>query len=138
MHYTYDVLVLPEHVVSNHLEVTAKLTTGIIKHVSIIFPPGCSRLVHCTIWNPAQQLLPSNPEATYYEDSYAVEVDCNIPTWMFGNEFYILAWNTGTIYRHLIHVMFDVRGVDEPELADSIDTLNNVIESLVSVIKGWF
>lgn len=138
MHYAYDAVVLPAHTSSNHLEVPIKISTGTIKHVSIIFPPGCARLVKCTIWDNAEQLLPTNMEAVYSENAYAVEIDCYIPTWIFGNEFTILAWNTGASYKHIIHVLLDVQGVNEPDLSKSIDTFNNVIETLVSLIKGWF
>jgi len=138
MHYAYDVMVLPAHTSSNHLEVPIKISAGIIKHVSMIFPPGAVRQVYCTLWDNAEQLLPDNLDGTYHEDSYAVEIPCHIPTWIYGNEFYILAWNRGCIYPHGVRVMLYVQGVDEPELSKSIDTFNNVIETLVSLIKGWF
>jgi len=138
MHYAYDATVLTTHTASNHLEIPIKLAAGIIKHISIIFPPGCVRLVSCTIWNPAIQLLPTNPEAVYREDNYVVEADCYYPTWIYGNSFTILAWNTGTTRSHTLHVMLDVQGVDEPDFNSSMKTLNNVIDTLVSLIKGWF
>lgn len=138
MHYAYDARVLPAHTASNYLETSIKIAAGIIKHVTLIFPPGAVRQVYCTFWNPAEQLLPNNPEATYHEDSYAVEIECYIPTWIFGNQFYLLAWNVGCVYPHMIRVMVDVQGVDEPDLAAVAQTLNNTVDTLVSLIKGWF
>lgn len=138
MHYSYDVLVLPAYTSDNHLEVPIKISAGVIKHVSILFPPGCARLVHCTFWDNAEQLLPTNLGATYSENAYAVEIECYIPTWIFGNEFTVLAWNNGCSYKHLIHVLLDVQGVDEPDMSKTIETLNNVIDTLVNLLKGWF
>jgi hypothetical protein len=138
MHYAYDALVLPAHTASNHLEVPIKISAGIIKHVSLIFPPGAVRQVYCTFWDNAEQLLPTNLDGTYHEDGYSVEIECYIPTWIFGNEFTLLAWNRGCVYPHNIRVLIDVQGVDEPDLGSTVQTLNNVIDTLVSLIKGWF
>jgi len=138
MHYTTDVRVLPSNTADNHVEVPIKFSAGIIKHVSILFPPGCVRQVYCTIWDGAEQLLPTNMDATYHEDDYTVEIDCYFPTFVYGNKLYILAWNVGCSYAHNLHVMFDVQGVDEPDITKSIDVFNNVIQTLVDLIKGWF
>lgn len=138
MHYAYGVDVLPSNTVDNHVEVPVKLSAGIIKHISILFPPGCARLVCCTFWDGSEQLLPTNMETVYNEDSYAVEIDCYFPTWLFGNDFSILAWNIGTNYKHTVHVLIDVQGVDEPDLAQTVDTLNKTIDSLVAVLKGFY
>lgn len=138
MHYVYDVLVLPANIASNNVEYPVKLGAGIIRHVSIIFPPGCARLVKVTIWNNAEQLLPTNAEAVYGEDSYAVETDCYIDIAETGNDLYVLAWNTGTNYQHMVHVMFDVQGIDEPVLGKSVETLYKTVESLATVLKGFY
>jgi hypothetical protein len=138
MHYAYDVWVLPENISSNHVEVPIKLAAGIITHVTIIFPPGCARLIRCTLWDNANQLLPTNIDATYGEDAYAVEIECYYPTWLFGNEFTVLAWNVGALYKHLIHVMIDVQGVDEPDISKAIETLYKTVESLTTVLKGLY
>jgi len=138
MHYVYEAIVLAANISTNNTEVDVKLTAGIIKHVSILFPPGCARLVKCSIWNTAEQLLPSNPEAIYGEDAYAVEIDCYLPTWIYGNQFYILAWNIGTVYKHVVRVMFDVQDVDEPDMALAVQTLYKTVESLTKVLKGFY
>jgi hypothetical protein len=138
MHYSYDANVLPVHTSSNPLEVPIKISTGIIKHVSLIFPPGAVRQVYCTFWDTAEQLLPTNLDGTYHEDNYSVEIECYMPTWIYGNDFCLLAWNRGCAYPHNVRVMLDVQGVDEPDLGSTVQTLNNVIDTLVSLIKGWF
>lgn len=138
MHYSYDIPVLPSNTVTNYVEYPIKLTAGVIKHVSILFPPGCVRFVRCTFWNESEQLLPSNPDGFYSEDSYSIEADCYIPTWLFGNMFYLLAWNTGTLYKHNLHLLIDVEGVDEPNEAKAVATLHDTVDSLVAVLKGFY
>jgi hypothetical protein len=138
MHYAYDVLVEPEHVSSNHLEVPIKLSAGIIKHVSILFQRGCAGLVHCALWNGSEQVLPTNLDATYCVDGYVIEVDCYLPTWVYGNEFWVLAWNRGTYYKHLLRIFVDVQGVDEPDIGEAATTLYKTVESLSTVLKGLY
>jgi hypothetical protein len=138
MHYAYDIPVLPANTIGNHIEVPIKLSAGIIKHVSIIFPPGCVRQVFCTFWDGAEQLLPTNMDGTYNEDNYVVEIDCYIPTWLFGNDFWVLAWNVGCAYPHRIRVLVDVQGVSEPDIGETVKILKNTIDSLVTVLKGFY
>lgn len=138
MHYVYGVPVLPANTKANFVQQDIKLGAGIIRHVTIIFPPGCVRLIHCAIWNKAIQILPTNPEATYGEDSYVVEADCYVPTSEYGNQFYVIAWNEGTSYKHVLTVMLDVQGVNEPDMGSAVTTLYKVVEQLVSVLRGWY
>lgn len=138
MHYVYDVSVLPANTQSNFVEESIKLGAGIIRHVTIIFPAGCSRLIRCTLWNNANQILPTNPDATYGEDSYVVETDCYIPTSEYGNQFYLIAWTEGTAYTHDITVMLEVQGVNEPDMGSAVTTLYKIVEQLVSVLRGWY
>lgn len=138
MHYVYDVPVLPANTAANFVQHSVKLAAGIIKHVSIIFPPGCARLVHVTIWNDSIQLLPTNPEAKYGEDAYVVEADCYIPTREFGNQLYVIAWTLGTQYKHVVTVMIDVQGIDEPDMGSSVTTLYNVVDLLVTALKRFY
>lgn len=136
MHYVYEAIVLATNTVSNPKIVDVKLAAGIIKHVSVVFPPGCSRLVRAYFWNNAEQLLPSNPEAYYAEDAYSIEVDCYFPTWAYGNDFRFIAWNIGTLYQHNIHLLINVQGVDEPAMAEVTETLQKTTESLATALKG--
>jgi hypothetical protein len=138
MHYAYDVPVYPANRVDNHVEIPVKLSAGIVKHVTIRFPPGCARMVNCTIWDSSEQLFPTNMESVYCEDSYAVEIDCYLPTWLFGNDFAILAWNTGTNYLHILRVLIAVQSVGTPDEAETVKTLNKTIDSLVTVLKGFY
>ena len=138
MHYAYDVPVYPVNTVDNHFEVPVILSAGILRHVTIRFPPGCARLVNCSIWDASEQRFPTNMEAVYCEDSYAVEIDCYLPTWLYGNEFTILAWSLGTGYLHVLRVLMYVQSVEEPDLAATINNINTVTDSMISVLKGFY
>lgn len=138
MHFMYDVLVLPAHTADNHLEVPVKFGAGIITHATIIFPPGCARLIHSTFWDGSSQLLPSNADASYYENDQKLEADCYIPVYTGYNDFAILAWTDGTQYSHLVHWLFDVQSPAEPDLAQSVKDMNGTISSLVEVLKGFY
>jgi hypothetical protein len=138
VHYVYDVPVLPANTASNHVQQSIKLGAGIIRHVTIIFPPGCVRLVRCTLWNKSVQVLPTNPEATYGAESYVVEADCYVSTEEYGNQFYFLAWTEGSAYAHTLTVMLDVQGVDEPDMGSAVKTLYKIVDQLVTVLRGWY
>jgi hypothetical protein len=138
MHYAYDIVIAAANTYLNPAVENIKLTAGVIRHVSFIFPAGCARYVRCCLWDNAVQLLPTNPDSSYCEDNYSVEADCYIKIANTGNEFHIVGWNVGSQYAHTIHVLVDVEGVDEPTPDKSVVLLAESINNLVQFMRSWF
>lgn len=138
MHYAYELEVLVANTSSNPAKKKIVLGAGIIKHVSIVFPAGCGALVRCYFMDNAVQLLPTNLESYYAEDSYVIEADCYIDMKDFSNEFWFVAWDVGTLYDHTLHILLDVQGVNEPTPNQSILVLAEAINNLVQLMRSWF
>ena len=62
MRFAWDILVTPEDKETNKKVVTLPLAHGIITLVSILFPPGCHKMVHCVIRHYEHAIFPSSQE----------------------------------------------------------------------------
>jgi hypothetical protein len=138
MHYVAEVTVLPAHTIDNPLIVPVKMSTGTLTDVSIVFPPGCVRLVNIQIFHGPVQILPTDPETYYAEDSMTIPIKENIRFGTGDNVFFIVGWHVGCSYRHRINVHFDVRDVTEFTTADAIIYLTETMAELSERIRGWF
>jgi hypothetical protein len=138
MHYSYELIVLPAHTVDNPKVVPVTFGAGVVKHISLVFPVGCSRAVHVIVCDQAKQLLPTNPEGNYALDGYSVEMDVYLDMSTYGNQFYLMAWNDGTSYLHNIQCHFDVEGVEEPSPNRAVLVLADAINNLVTMMRSWF
>jgi hypothetical protein len=137
MHYSAEIVILPANIVSSPASVDLKLAAGVIRHVSAIFPPGCARMCCIQLYQGSIQVLPTNLGQFYSEDSYTIEADCYIPVDTSANVLTVLGWNTGTFYKHNIHVLVDVKGADEPDEYTAVTALGNGIASLMDLIRSW-
>jgi len=118
MHYSIALTVPAGSTVEAPATESVNLPAGIIEHTTLIFPPGCSRLVKACIKDGANQIMPKNAAVKYAEDSYSFEI----------KEFYIMdvatditlsASSVGTSYQHVITAHFDVKGLEEMAMARS-------------------
>ena len=130
MNYLAEALVLPEYTSANKLILPVKLSAGILRRVDIVFPPGCVRRVHVQVFHGVNQVLPLVPGTSYAEDGTRLELPEHRPFETGENLFYIVAWNDGCAYQHLITIMINVQEpgeIDEPAalkyLADAIVAL---------------
>ena len=138
MHYSFELIILASNTISNMSSTKIVLGAGIIRHVSFVFPAGCARYAHVCLRDRSQQILPTNPEASYYEDAYSVEADCYVEMKGVGNTFWLFGWNVGSQYTHTIHVLIDVEGIDEPTPNKSVLVLAEAINNLVQLMRSWF
>lgn len=138
MHYAYSITVQPSNTLSNPVTTRCKLTTGIIRHVSIQFPRGCHYAVRVQIHTDALQLLPSNPDGFYMADDYVIECDCYYPTEVFGNELIIRAWSHNARYPHTICVYIDLVEPAEYEVLLAPKYLYNATKLLVELLRDMY
>ena len=108
MLFTWDINIPKNRPFTNPIFQDLYLAHGIITWVSILFPPGCARLAHCTIHHYAKQIFPSVEGQDLSGDTFPIE-------W---NEYYEMyaepyllkftGWNEDDTYPHKITVRFAV------------------------------
>lgn len=138
MHYSYEILVSPDDDVENPVVFPVHLGSGKLHEVVIQFEVGDGFSTAVTIWNRANQLLPSNADGIYSGDGSIIYAPIFYDLDIDDNELYCIAWNRGGLYDHNVNLMLSVRGSDEPEILSLIETLRYTIEVLVSTIRSVF
>lgn len=138
MHYAVEVTVLPSNVAANPVIVPVHLAAGTLTDVDIVFPPGCARLVNIQIYHGVNQILPTTPETYYAEDSRSVHANEHLVFDTGSNLFYVVGWNVGAAYRHRVNVYFDVRGVEELDLPETLMMMTEVLAALTNRIEGYY
>ena len=112
MHYSVSLTVPADTSVEVPATENIELPAGIIQHSTIIFPPGCSRMVKVCVIDGVTQVMPRNVAEKYAEDAYHFEI----------GEFFIMdsaktltlsASSVGTSYQHIITAHFEVKSLEE-------------------------
>jgi hypothetical protein len=137
MHYAYSVLVLPSNDITNPAKEMIHFQTGVIKHVSIAFPPGPARMVSTFINHGAEKWLPLIPNQVYTEDNYTIEIDCYHPIPEGSNLFTIIAWNVGCSYQHRLNYYFTVQSPEEPDEYMAIMAMAQSVYGLAQLMRSW-
>jgi hypothetical protein len=70
MHYSTSLTVPADTAVGDPATGNIDLPAGIIQHTTIIFPPGCSRMVKVCVLDGATQIMPKNAAEKYAEDAH--------------------------------------------------------------------
>jgi len=118
MHYSVSLTVPAGTAVETPATENIELPAGILQHTTIVFPPGCSRMVLVGIKDGATQIMPKNTAEKYAEDSFHFEI----------NDFLIMdspktltisASSVGTNYQHIITVHFEVKTIEETAMSRS-------------------
>jgi len=137
MHYAFSVLVLPANTIQNPVKKELHFQTGIVKHVSIAFPPGPARMVSTFVMHGAQKWLPLLPDQVYVEDNYTIEIDCYHPIPEGENLFTIYAWNVNCNYQHRLNYYFTVQSPEEPDEYMAIMAMAQSIYGLAQLMRSW-
>lgn len=138
MHYVVPVTVLPSNTVDNPVIEPVHLAAGTLTDVTIIFPPGCARLVRIQIYHGASQILPTTAETSYAEDANEIHAKEYLPFDTGSNLFSVVGWNTGASYRHVVNVYFEVRAVEELDLPETLMMMTEVLAVLTNRIEGYY
>lgn len=95
---------------------------GLVKQVSIYFPPGCAALAHIQVYYWEHQVWPSNPNSDFTGDDTLVVFPENLVLFDPPYEFTILGWNDDDTYPHTPIVRFQI-DADTTTIKDLIDFL---------------
>ena len=107
-----------------------RLAHGIITWYSILFPPGCAGLAHCTIHHYSKQIVPSVESMDLKGDAFPIE--WNDYYEMYA-EPYILkftGWNLDDTYPHTIYIRIAILPRKAILALAIVDALKNVFSIL--------
>ena len=85
-----------------------KIARGIINWVSIQFPPGCHRLVHCVILHHEHQIAPSTESMSLAGDTFPIEWTEYYESYQPPYELKIKVWTEDETYPHTIDVRVSI------------------------------
>jgi len=108
MVYEHDITVDVANTIDNPKLLYARLTSGIIHHYEIYFPPGCANLVHVTVSRGLHQLWPTNPDGTHKGEGTTLSYREYYDISKMPRILIIKAYNVGATYPHTITVRFAV------------------------------
>jgi hypothetical protein len=113
---------------------SVKITPGILRRVSVYFPPGCAGNVKLKIFYQEWQLGPVNRDGYLVGDGGSVEWEEFIPLEAEPLELNILSWNEDSAYEHSVSVGFVVLPrhavLPEEALAEALSEFQQQLEQL--------
>ncbi|MBA7530539.1 hypothetical protein ES705_22747 [subsurface metagenome] len=124
MYYEYEITIPANTQKSNPTKKDCPLTHGILREVSIVFPPGCHRLAHIIIIRFERQLFPTNTEMSFAGDTFPLEFEEYYPIIEVPYSLRVEGWNDDDTYPHTVRVRFgllNVNTVAKPELRPSTE-----------------
>ena len=95
------------------VQTTLPLTAGILHHVSIGFPKGCSGLLHVQLYLRERLVFPTTPDADFAWDSALIEWAEYLPLEDHPFQLRADAWNLDDTFPHTVTVRL---GVLPPEV----------------------
>ncbi|MBA7569584.1 hypothetical protein ES708_11325 [subsurface metagenome] len=104
MRFAWDILVTPEDKETNKKVVTLPLAHGIITLVSILFPPGCHKMVHCVIRHYEHAIFPSVEDMSISGDTTPVEWNEYYEMYREPYELKAELWGVNCRYDHTVGI----------------------------------
>lgn len=136
MHYSFPVQVGTLNTVDNPVIQIVNLSSGVLDHVSVTFPPGCREQVFCQLYRGGTQFAPALSGQYYSANGYTVEAGVYESLGTGFNEVTIVAWSWNCNYNHTITVMFNVRTPEEPDTSRDINILANSLANLIDFFRA--
>jgi len=130
MLYSWDITVPANTTVADPVRQDLKLGYGVVSQVTVLFPPGCARLVHLRIFRGANQIWPSTSDQDLSGDTFPIEW----PEYyeLVNHPFVVVArlWNEDDTYEHTVTIRIAVlprKAVVAYALADALSRLFSVL-----------
>lgn len=112
MHYTLELSVPANTLAGAPVSTTVDVAAGVLQHLSLIFPPGCARMVRAQIYDGATLIFPKTAGSSYCEDAYTVEIDC-AEIYDATKTLTLKAWSPGTTYAHKLTLHLQHKSLEE-------------------------
>jgi len=87
---------------------TVRIVHGILRHVSISFPPGCAALAHVAVLQHRHQIIPSNAGEYLAWDALTIDWPEDIPLAEVPYRLTLVGWNEDDTYPHTGTFRFDI------------------------------
>jgi len=103
---------------------------GIITWVSVLFPPGCVGLAHCTIHHYAKQIIPSVESMDLSGDTFPIEWNDYYEMYAEPYLLKFTGWNEDDTYPHKISIRIAIlprRAIMALAIVDAIKGLFGVL-----------
>lgn len=131
MLFTKDITVPANTLDSAPKEDIIKIAHGIITWISVLEPPGCHGMVHCTILHHEHQIAPSTLNMTMTGDTTPIEWDEFYESYQPPYELKVKLWSPGTTYPHRVTVRVAVL----PRKAVMLSAITDVFKGLWSILS---
>ena len=138
MHYSYEAEVTPADTVDDPLVFPVTLTSGILKGLEVFFPSGCSRTVRIQLWNRGKQIAPSNADGFYALDGDKASAGLHYDIDKEDNELFVIGWNIGGMYDHVITIHLEVQGPEENTMDELVKLMLETINRLIDLMRSVF
>ena len=86
------------------------IAPGVLRHVSISFPPGCAALAHVAVLYQEHQIVPASTGEFLAWDDLTLAWPEDIPIDEVPHEFKLVGWNEDDTYPHTVTFRFDILG----------------------------
>lgn len=85
---------------STPVSVDIPVHPGVLRHVEVFFPAGCSGLAHVVIWYWERQVFPGNPDGYFTGDGLSLVFDEDMEVTGVPYVFRAYGWNDDDTYQH--------------------------------------
>lgn len=110
MYYVFRLDIPANTEESDPEKLTCQLTYGIVRGVSISFPPGPMGLAHIVIYRFEHQVWPTNPDESFAWDDYTIEFNEEFDLTERPHTLSLRGWNDDDTHSHEVTVRFEVGG----------------------------
>ena len=105
-YYSYELTVDPTNIAGNEASLAITMPVGVIRHVSIIFPPGCVRNILTRVVHGSSNFIPNQGGVWIGEDNYHLELDVFEQVFEGDETITLLGYTLGNDYAHKLTYHF--------------------------------
>ncbi len=92
----------------NSTKTVLKVAKGLVYRLEVEFPPGCSGLLHCQIFDGNYQVYPSSQQDSFHSDARVIGFDDLYLKTAAPFEFVVKTWNLDEINAHKVQVRIGI------------------------------
>jgi len=108
MLYEFDITVPANTPQSEPTRLECRLTSGVIRHVEVAFPPGPCALVHISLWRFEHQVYPTNPDDDFCWEDHTIAFDDEFELDSWPYTMIIKGWSEAEDYPHTITIRLEL------------------------------
>jgi hypothetical protein len=122
MFYEQRITIQPNTTEANAYSIPLNVHPGIVKHVQVVFPPGCCGLAHLQVKYLERTIYPANINSDISGDGESISFDEDIILRDPPFEFTLVGWSEDDTYPHTIIVRMQILS-EEQDIASLLKWL---------------